>query len=193
MQNFLDTAQRLFFSIGFGEGLAVFSAIAAFVSFLLNRGTVKRQERMQFEGLRAAGDTDLIAWAGEVIERLADAQRLCRDFDDGIVSEAQLLTARSETRTRISALLDRGRLFFPNTIVQVEEGKAAAFQGKRQKALDSIFGAYRVISDLTRPGGLPPREAVLAIVEHKRAFVSEVFLHVDPRRRREAIRSLEGG
>ena len=193
MQNFLDTAQRLFFSIGFGEWLAVFSAIAAFVSFLLNRGTVKRQERMQFEGLRAAGDTDLIAWAGEVIERLADAQRLCRDFDDGIVSEAQLLTARSETRTRISALLDRGRLFFPNTIVQVEEGKAAAFQGKRQKALDSIFGAYRVISDLTRPGGLPPREAVLAIVEHKRAFVSEVFLHVDPRRRREAIRSLEGG
>jgi hypothetical protein len=192
MQSFLDTAQRLIANIGFGEWLAVFSALAAFVSFLFNRATVKRQERMQFEALRAAGDTDLIEWAGEVIERLADAQRLCRDFDDGIVTEAEMLAARSETRTRISALLDRGRLFFPNTMVEVDQTKAAAFQGKRQKALDAIFGAYRVISDLTRPGGLPPREAVLAIVEHKRAFVSEVFLHVDPRRRREAIRSLEG-
>jgi hypothetical protein len=191
MTDILAEAQRLFASLGFGEWLAIFSAAAAFFSFLLNRATVKRQERMQFEALRAARDTDLIAWAGEVIERLADAQRLCRDFDDNIVTEAELLTARSETRTRISALLDRGRLFFPNTVGDAEEGKAAAFQGKRQKALNAIFGAYRTISDLTRPGGPAPRDAVLAIVEQKRLFVSEVFLHVDPRRRRDVISSLE--
>ena len=34
-------------------------------------------------------------------------------------------------------------------------------------------------------------DKVLAIVEQKRQFVSEVFLHVDPRRRRDIISSLE--
>lgn len=189
---FLTQAQNAFATLGFAEWLAVGSAIAAFFSFLMNRATVKRQERMAFEGLRAARDTDLISWASEVIERLADAQMMCRDMDDGLIPESELLTRRSETRTRISALLDRGRVFFPNVMADAEDDKkAAAFKGKRQKALDSIFAAYRTVSDLTRPGGPTPREAVLAIVEHKREFVSEVFLHVDPRRRRDVISQLE--
>lgn len=191
MQDIIATVQRAFASMGFAEWLAAGSAIAAFFSFLLNRGTVKRQERMALESLRAARDTDLIAWASEVIERLADAQMMCRDMDDGLIPESELLTRRSETRTRISALLDRGRVFFPNVVDQAEDGKAAAFQGKRQKALNSIFAAYRTVSDVTRPGGPTPREAVLAIVEHKRDFVSEVFLHVDPRRRRDVLTQLE--
>lgn len=190
--DFLVQAQNAFATLGFAEWLAAGSAIAAFFSFLMNRATVKRQERMAFEGLRAARDTDLISWASEVIERLADAQMMCRDMDDGLIPESELLTRRSETRTRISALLDRGRVFFPNVMADAEDDKkAAAFKGKRQKALDSIFAAYRTVSDLTRPGGPTPREAVLAIVEHKREFVSEVFLHVDPRRRRDVISQLE--
>ena len=31
----------------------------------------------------------------------------------------------------------------------------------------------------------------MAVVEHRRAFVSEVFLHVDPRRRRDVMTKLE--
>ena len=191
MQDILATVQRAIATLGFAEWLAAGSAVAAAFSFLLNRGTVKRQERMALEALRAARDTDLIAWAGEVIERLADAQMMCRDMDDGLIPETELLTRRSEARTRISALLDRGRVFFPNVVDQQEDGKAAAFQGKRQKALNAIYEAYRTVSDVTRPGGPTPREAVLAIVEHRRAFVSEVFLHVDPRRRRDIISQLE--
>jgi len=191
MTDILAQAQTFLAGLGPNEWLAFGSAVAAAWSFLLNRQTVKRQERMQLESLRAARDTDLIAWAGEVIEQLADAQRMCRDLDDGLIDQNDLLRARSETRTRISALLDRGRLFFPNTKAEMEDGKAAAFQGKRQKALDSIFSAYRTISDLTRPDGPAPRDAVMTIVEHKRAFVSEVFLHIDPRRRRDVITALE--
>ena len=191
MNDFLGAAARFFTGLQFTDWLAFGSALAAILSFLLNRATVKRQERMQFEALRAARDTDLIGWADEVIERLSDAQRLCRDMDDGLVSGDGFLQARSETRTRLSALLDRGRLFFPNTQAEEEQGKAAAFQGKRQKALNAIFAAYRIVSDLSREGGSPPRDAVLALVEEKRLFVSEVFLHIDPRRRRDVITALE--
>jgi hypothetical protein len=186
--NFLT---RLLADMGPGEWIAVLSAFAALVSFFLNRATVKRQETMQLEGLRAQRDTDLIAWADETIERIADAQKLCRDWRDGLIDEAEFLARRSEVRTRLSASLDRGRLFFPNVTAVEDPDKPAAFQGKRQKALDAIFFCYRAVSDLGRDGGPNATGALETVVAQRRAFVSEVFLHVDPRRRKDVIAKLE--
>ena len=177
--------------LGPSEWLAFGSAVAAAWSFFLNRQTVRRQEIMQVESLRAARDNSLIAWADEVIETLSNAQKLCRDHRDSLIDETAFLTRRSEMRARLSALLDRGRLFFPNARVEENPDKPAAFQGKRQKALDAIFGAYRTISDIGRDGGPDQTAALMAVIEHRRAFVSEVFLHVDPRRRRDVISALE--
>ncbi len=191
MQDFFAALSGMIAGMEPSDWLAIGSALAATASYVLSRETVHRQERMQFESLRAQRDTDLIAWADAVIERLADAQKLCRDLDQSLVSNEEFRRLQSEARTRISALLDRGRLFFPNLEVEVIEGKEAAFQGKRQKALDTIFFSYRAVSDVLRDGGVAPRDAVLAIVEQKRQFVSEVFLHVDPRRRRDVMSSLE--
>jgi hypothetical protein len=183
----MDAVNRLLADMGPGEWLAVLSAIAAAWSFVLNRATVKRQETMQFESLRAQRDTDLIAWAHETIERLSDAQKLC------LVDQDAFLGHRSEVRARLSASLDRGRLFFPNAPAaeDVDTPKHAAFTGRRQKALDAIFLAYRTISDLGRDGGPDATAALASIVEQRRAFVSEVFLHVDPRRRKDVISRLE--
>lgn len=178
--------------MGPAEWLAFGSALAAFVSFLLSRATVKRQETLQFEALRSQRDSDLIQWAHETIERLADTQKLCRDRRDGLIDEDIFLQRRSELRARLSASLDRGRLFFPNAPASDDDpSKAAAFQGKRQPALDAIFGAYRTLSDVGRDGGPDPTGALNAVVEHRRAFVSEVFLHVDPRRRKDVLTRLE--
>jgi len=178
--------------MGPAEWLAFGSAIAAAWSFLMSRATVRRQEVMQFESLRSQRDSDLIGWAHESIERLADTQKLCRDRRDGLIDEDEFLQRRSELRARLSASLDRGRLFFPNAPATEEDpAKAAAFQGKRQPALDAIFGAYRTLSDIGRDGGPDPTAALNAVVEHRRAFVSEVFLHVDPRRRKDVLRQLE--
>lgn len=188
-----DALLTLLAGMGPAEWLAFLSAIAATWSFFLNRATVKRQETMQLEALRGQRDTDLIAWADEVIERLADTQKLCRDRRDGLIDdEADFLRRRSETRARLSALLDRGRLFFPNAPADDDDpAKHAAFKGKRQPALDAIFHAYRTVSDLGRDGGPDPTAALEDIVRQRRAFVSEVFLHVDPRRRKDVIRKLE--
>jgi len=187
-----DFVSTLLAQMGPAEWLAFGSAIAAAWSFLLSRQTVKRQEIMQLEALRNQRDTDLIRWADEVIEQLADTQKLCRDRRDGLIDEDAFLARRSEARARLSALLDRGRLFFPNAPKDDDDpDKHAAFKGKRQPALDAIFGAYRTLSDIGRDGGPDPTAALNAVVEHRRAFVSEVFLHVDPRRRRDVMARLE--
>lgn len=183
---------ELLAKMGPAEWLAFGSAIAATWSFLLSRATVRRQEVMQFESLRSQRDSDLIGWAHETIERLADSQKLCRDRRDGLIDEDEFLVRRSELRARLSASLDRGRLFFPNAPAPDDDpAKAAAFQGKRQAALDAVFSAYRTLSDIGRDGGPDPTAALNAVVEHRRAFVSEVFLHVDPRRRKDVLSRLE--
>jgi hypothetical protein len=185
-------ANDMLAQMGPAEWLAVGSAIAAGWSFLLNRATVKRQEIMQLEALRSARDTDLIAWAHETIERLADTQRLCRDRRDGLIDEEEFLSRRSEMRARLSAALDRGRLFFPNAPKDDDDpDKHAAFKGKRQPALDAVFGAYRTLSDIGRDGGPDPTAALEAVVAHRRLFVSEVFVSIDPRRRRDVLAALE--
>ncbi|MGE3866898.1 MAG: hypothetical protein AB7G04_08285, partial [Hyphomonadaceae bacterium] len=167
--------------LGFEQWLAIGSAALALASFAFNWAVVKRQTAMQFESLRAARDSDLIAWADQVIEAMADAQKLCRDRGK-LLSDDEFLRAQSETRTRISALLDRGRLFFPN-LPGAAEGAApeAAYQGKRQPALDAVFLCYRIVADLGREGEVS--EPVRAVVAQRRAFVSEIFNTVDPRRR----------
>ena len=178
-------------TLGLNEWLTIVSALVAVASFAFNWAVVRRQTAMQFESLRAAHDSDLIKWADEVIEQMANAQKLCRDrFKDGGLGDDEFTRGRSELRTRISALLDRGRLFFPNAPLNEDQsGVEAAYRGKRQPALDAVFGVYRVITDAGRDGA--PDEAVNAIVAHKRVFISEVFNTIDPRRRESIMSRLD--
>lgn len=193
MQNIFAAVLHFFASLDMSQWLSIGSAIAAIGAFLLNRATVKRQERMQYEGLRRQRDSELTAWAGEVIERLADAHRLIRERRDGAMTDETFYLQRSEMRARISALLDRGRIFFPNAPLEgdTQGDKEHAFRGKRQPALDAINRCYRVVSDSGKKDSFDLSEGVRRIVSERRLFVSEVFKEIDPRRRREAMSALE--
>ncbi len=186
-----DHAKQLFSVLGFSEWLALVSAGVAVISFLLNRATVRRQEAMQFEALRAQRDGDLIAWADAAIVAIGDAQRHCRDLKNGLLTGDDALRNASEVRTRLSVLLDQGRLFFPNQSEPTEDDAEAAYVGEPHPAIDALYRCYRVISDLGRVSPLSPGEAVNAVVAQRRRFVSEVFLSVDPRRRQAAMSSLD--
>ncbi len=193
MNEFLSAATRFIAGLQPTDWLAFGSAIAAIASFLLNRATVDRQQKMQFESLRAQRDSELMAWAGETIERLSDAHGLVRDRRDGLMSDTEFAQRRSVMRVRLSALLDRGRLFFPNAPVDGldETDKEHAFRGKRRPALDAITRAYRIVSDMGKKADYDLSQGVRDIVSQKRLFVSEVFADIDPRRRREALSKLE--
>ena len=180
-------------ALGPSEILAFLSALAAGWSFLLNRATVRRQEIMQLESLRAARNSDLLDWASETIERLADAHALVRNRRDNLLSDDEFRLQRSDMRARLSASLDRGRLFFPNAPIEGvdESDKEHAFRGKRRPALDALTRAYRIVSDMGKDPTYDLSAGVQNIVTQKRLFVSEVFADIDPRRRRDVLSKLE--
>jgi hypothetical protein len=177
--------------LGFSEWLSLISALVALVSFWLSARAVRRQEAMQFESLRADHDGRLIDWADEAIAAIADSQRHCRDMKNGLMTEGDAVRNASELRTRLSALLDRGRLFFPNQPDSAGEdadaSSEAAYIGQSHAAIDALYGVYRIISDLGRVSPLTSGEAVNAVVAQRRRFVSEIFRSIDPRRRQAAL------
>ena len=180
-------------SLTFNHWLSMLSALVAVVSYLLSRGTVRRQEAMQIETFRNQRDSSLIAWANAAIAGIADVQRHCRDIKNGLIAGPDERRAASELRTRLSVLLDSGRLFFPNQPEADEDDMSAsetAYAGQSHQAIDALYQAYRVVSDLGRETGLKAPEAVQAVVVQRRRFVSEVFRSVDPRRRDAAFDAL---
>jgi hypothetical protein len=181
--------ERWLGTLGVNEWLTLASALIAIGSLALNWIVVRKQTALQFEELRAMHDSDLIKWTDEVIEIMANAQKLCRDKDK-LISIEEFRISQSEIRTRLSALLDRGRLFFPNK-ADADHGadKEAAFQGHRQAALNAVYGVYRVVSDVERDTAAD--DPVDAIVVHKRVFISEVFQTIDPRRRQSTMSALD--
>lgn len=180
-------------ALSFSDWLAGASVIIALVSFAVSRAAVRRQERLQWEGLRAARDSDLIAWADGAIDAIADAQRYCRDLKNSLIMGPEAARTQSELRTRLSAYLDRGRLFFPNQPSGEEDGAPAeaAYDGAPHPAIDALYHVYRLVSDLGRMK-MTPGEAVMAVVAQRRRFVSEVFVSIDPRRRQDALKDLAG-
>lgn len=191
----MQAMTTLFANFGFNEWLSLISAAIAFVSFLLSRAAVRRQEKMQFEALRSTYEARLIDWADAAIIAIADTQRHCRDLKNGLLSGAQDKINASELRTRMSVLLDQGRLFFPNQADSSgEDGdqpSEAAYIGQPHPAIDALYKAYRLISDLGRTSPLSPAQAVQAIVAQRRRFVSEIFRSVDPRQRRAILAALD--
>ena len=181
--------------LGFSEWLSLVSAAVAVISFLLSRATVRRQEMMQFEALRAQRDNQLVEWADAAIRAIADAQRHCRDLKNGLLTPDETQRNTSELRTRMSALLDSGRLFFPNQPETEDDTEApaaeSAYLGQSHDAIDALYRAYQVISHLGRDSPLTPEQAVKAVVAHRRRFVSEVFRSIDPRSREAALSALD--
>ena len=85
---------------------------------------------------------------------------------------------------RLSALIDYGRLFFPNEQPHVKGAeKPAAFQGVRQKILTVLVSAYNVIARDDAVHGPEERERARSeLMDLRREFISEAQLAIDPRR-----------
>lgn len=180
---------EFFARFGVEQWLALMSAVLAVSSFVLNLRLVARQERRNATNLKLAHDSDIIGWSDDVIAALADAQEMLAE--KGVsYGEAEFPARRSASRAQISALIDRGRLFFPNRADATHGAdKEAGYQGRRQPVLDVLVEAYTTID---KSGGIPgpDRAAGEALMKQRRLFVAEVFKTVDPVRRGETIKEL---
>lgn len=182
MQDFFET-------LGIEHWLAIGSAVLALASFILNLRLVARQEKRNAVAMKLAHDSDIIRWADEVIALLAAAQEMVAEKGVSF-GDAEFPARRSSVRAQLSALIDRGRLFFPNR----EDGdygkdKEAGYQGRRHPALDVLVDAYGHINGSGASPG-PDRDAIAALTSVRRKFLAEVFQAVDPVRRGEKVKEL---
>jgi len=153
--------QEFFESFGIEQWLTLVSAGLAIFSFFLNLHLVARQEKRNRVSMKMAHDSDVIGWSDEVVTLLAYAQEML--VEKGVsYNDADFRARRSDVRARLSALIDRGRLFFPNR-KHGDYGmdKEPGFQGRRHKALAQAQGAGRarpcLWRDRRRGGRARPR------------------------------------
>jgi hypothetical protein len=171
------------------QWMAVASAIVALVSFLFNWRLVAKQEKRAGASLRLAHDSDIIRWSDEVIETLSEInETLC---EKGVAyPDADFRTRRMGLRARLSALIDRGRLFFPNR-AEGEKGlsKQKGFQGSRQPALEVLVQSYDLLG---RAGDAPGQDfsAANELTLLRKVFVSEIFQTIDPERRGMTLKEI---
>lgn len=153
--------------------VAVVSAIVAlFSAFLASRET-RKQRRLMEETLRQRLDGASIMWGDEAIEALAAAEGLVHREIHTDAKADRILIAH-----RLSAIADRGRLFFPN-IEESNKGrdKEAAFRGSRPPILDALVFAHMELVSLSDGDEID----VDFLRRCRRLVVSELQDHLDPR------------
>jgi hypothetical protein len=181
--------QAFFENFGIEQWLAVISALIAVASFILNMRLVSRQEKRNAVAMKMAHDSDVISWSSDVVALIAATQEVL--VEKGVsYGESEFPMRRSTARAQLSALIDRGRLFFPNR-PDGDYGmdKPAGFRGRRHRALDVLVKGYDLLDKAGASPG-PDRTVANALNDIRRDFMAEIFNAVDPVRRGEKIKEL---
>jgi hypothetical protein len=136
--------------------------------------------------------SEILEWAAESIDWMSRADSLTF-FDPEKLPDGVFFDRRAECIWRLSALLDRGRLFFPNEATEkVGLHKPQARRGLRPIVLDQLKHAHNYVRDLrsSAPNAKPPMELHAAIVDCKRQFVFEVQRVVEPEERQRRLKEI---
>lgn len=128
----------------------------------------RRQYTLGVTETAAAWFGDLREWASQAIDTLAEASYSSRHHHSDVLRRCT---------HRLSALVDRGRLFFPNQPgAGIGEDDPPAYRGYRHAALDPLVAALHVLDgDI---GRFDTAEA--ALVEMRREFVSGIQAILEP-------------
>lgn len=172
------------------QGVAVLSAAIAVFSLLANMAVVNRQTMMQRESLKAQMDQDMLSWAGEAIDALSQAIDVARGRGD-VHDDGAARAHRHAAMGRLSAIADKGRLFFPNLAPNAKGAeKEGAFRGYRPPVLDCLIFAYYALERMDVRALGPDYETCAFLMRCRRTLVSEVQRAIDPRRRGDIMRKL---
>ena len=164
------------------------AAAIALIAFVFSVWSFYSQHRFAVETIRNQRDTDVIGWTNSVIDVVVGIEFLVRDWSRSLTPK-DFITRRDDDLAKLSAMIDKGRLFFPNfahDLVGTE--KPTAYRGRRQAILDRLVEIYDLVKDLD-----PAKPAAIEAVRHdlmlrKRDFVSHAQSAVDPRRRLTFLR-----
>lgn len=166
---------------------AIGSAIVAMFGAFLSARETKKQRKLQVETLRQRVDAASLDWGNEAISLLGEAGDVAQMCQSPVSGDA-IEECKRDVARRLSAMVDRGRLFFPN-IDPGSKGaeKEGAYRGHRPPILDALMYAFYEVQEISRSQGPSPQDSSNFIFACRRLLVSELQAHLDPRRRDEII------
>ena len=174
-----------------GQLVAAFLALIALIVSVrtsraqqrLSQDLAKEQSQLLFEQVRMQRDSDILSWTHDCVHALAECEAFFeRSNPAGLTADSREELRR--LRHRLSALIDCGRLFFPNHAPDKKGAdNPAAYQGFRQRILSRLVSAYTVVTKFEKLKSDEHRlERLARLNALRRMFVSEAQLAIDPRR-----------
>ena len=163
------------------------SIIGAYVSYVFAKRAANRQR--QFQEVELADWThqylaEIRTWADEVVEAMSAAVLLC-DLDPERTENPTLFDRRHAMLAKLSAMVDRGRWFFPNEYMEADERLGRiAFRGYRDPILDPVVHAHDAVRELNfndQSQNIALRQDMVRI---KRDFTDRMQVVLDPNSRR---------
>lgn len=171
-------------------GAAILALVALVISVRTSRSQsetsdriASEQSRLLSEQIRIQRDSDILRWTEQVIDLLSEADTFAAEL--GTVTFDDLAEARRRRiQARLSALIDHGRMYFPNDRIEAKgAGNHRAYRGHRQAILDALVSSYESLKEAHHVKSEAEASALCAkIVDFRRQFVSEAQAAIDPHR-----------
>ena len=157
--------------------LGVFAATISVLGAVFSRIDARARRKHGHEQIRQSVVASRRAWGEAVIDAISEGAALA---SMGSMEPLKFFDERERCATKLSSLIDRGRLFFPNLpSSRTAKDKESAYSGRRLPLLDAIVYAFYEVETLGLETDLDSRTF---IVRCRRAFVSELQTYLDPQR-----------
>lgn len=163
------------------------SALVAVYSAMAAKRETRRQTDTQHLRLRQSIDAAAIQWGNEAITVMSKASTFAQHIPER-TDRVQFNRDQDEILYTLSAIIDRGRMFFPNVNKDRKgQNKATAFQGHRPPILDVLVWAYVEVEALTLTDKYVGANSCNFITDCRRILVSELQIYLDPKRMNDFV------
>lgn len=126
---------------------------------------------------------ELLSWYRDVIETMMEIIHYCESGEFNIKSFSQ---ERTKLLSKLSALVEIGRFYFPNIIKNDGFGKhkPTAYQGYRHIELEFLLNFYFIASKKTN------KKRIESMKQLERQFTSFIFNMIEPRKYNKNIQNI---
>jgi hypothetical protein len=163
------------------------AALVALVALLFSIVTFVHQRRISIETLRNHRDNDIIVWLNHTIDVLVGIEFFLRDTARPS-QQLQFASKRDEFLARLSASIDKGRLYFPSFTLDVVAPEKPRANDHDRDILNKLVRVYDLIKALEAQGASAIESARLRLLLEKRAFMADARAEVQPQRRRDFLK-----
>jgi hypothetical protein len=163
------------------------AALVALVALLFSIVTFLHQRRISIETLRNHRDNDIIVWLNHTIDVLVGIEFFLRDSARPS-QQLQFASKRDEFLARLSAAIDKGRLYFPSFTLDVVAPEKPKPHDHDRDILNKLVRIYDLIKVLEAQNASAIESSRLRLLLEKRAFMADARDEVQPQRRRDFLK-----